>query len=75
VIHLLVTDLVMPEMGGRELAEYAATLRPDLLTLYSSGYTDDGIVQGGRLEPGLPFIQKPFVASELLARVRALLNR
>jgi signal transduction histidine kinase/CheY-like chemotaxis protein len=74
-IHLLITDVVMPGMGGRELADRAVVLRPDLRVLFASGHTDDAIVRDGRLDAGLPFIQKPFVAAELLTAVRRLLDR
>jgi two-component system, cell cycle sensor histidine kinase and response regulator CckA len=59
-IRLLVTDVVMPEMDGRELARRAESLSPGLPVLYMSGYTDDEIVRRGLLEAGQPFLQKPF---------------
>ena len=59
-IHLLLTDVVMPQMGGKELADQLKIFRPDVKVLYTSGYTDDAIVHHGVLEPGTHFLQKPF---------------
>ena len=73
-IHLMVTDVVMPQMGGRELAERVAALRPDMKVAYMSGYTDDAIVRNGELSPGMTFIQKPFTASVLARTVREALD-
>jgi len=73
-IHLLVTDLVMPRMSGRELAERITQIRPDLKVLYMSGYTDDAIIRQGILELGAAFLQKPFIPAALLERVRQLLD-
>ena len=61
-IQLVVTDVVMPRMSGRRLADQLAKPRPDLQVLYMSGYTDDAIVHHGVLEPGTRFIGKPFAA-------------
>jgi signal transduction histidine kinase/ActR/RegA family two-component response regulator len=71
-IHLLVTDMVMPRMGGAELAEAARTLRSEMRVLYMSGYTDSASVNGGGAEV-VPFLQKPFTALELGRRVREAL--
>jgi PAS domain S-box-containing protein len=73
-IDILVTDVVMPGMNGRELATAFARMRPDTKVLYLSGYTDHAIVQDGRLEPGLAFLQKPFTPDALARKMRAVLD-
>ncbi|HYF39709.1 MAG TPA: response regulator [Gemmatimonadales bacterium] len=73
-IHLLVTDVVMPEMGGGELVEQLQAQRPDLRVLYVSGYTNDEIVRRGVKHMGAGFIQKPFSADELMRKVREVLD-
>ena len=73
-IHLLLTDVVMPQMSGRELAERLITMRPQLKVLYMSGYTDDAIVRHGLLEETLNFIQKPFDSASVARKVREVLD-
>ena len=73
-IHLMVTDVVMPQMSGRELAERLAPVLPDMKVLYMSGYPDNTIVQHGVLEPGTAFLQKPFTLNALELKVREVLD-
>jgi CheY-like chemotaxis protein len=73
-IHLLITDVVMPRMGGRELAERLGKLMPDMPVLFVSGYTDDTYVRESVLDAGVNFIQKPFTLENISLRVRELLD-
>ncbi|OFV99063.1 MAG: hypothetical protein A3H28_08100 [Acidobacteria bacterium RIFCSPLOWO2_02_FULL_61_28] len=74
VVELLLTDVIMPGMSGRELADRVTTLCPGLKVLYMSGYTDNEIARQGVLEEGTHLLQKPFTRSALAAKVRELLE-
>jgi CheY-like chemotaxis protein/PAS domain-containing protein len=73
-IQLLITDLMMPEMGGREVAERLKAARPDLKVVFISGYTDDPVIRSGQLPEGAVFLQKPFTLGALLDKVRDALG-
>ena len=73
-IVLLFTDVVMPEMNGRKLAEEALKRRPDLKVLFTSGYTKNAVVHHGVLDPGVQLVSKPFTIDELASRVRRILD-
>jgi CheY-like chemotaxis protein len=73
-IRLLLTDVVMPNMSGRELALRVRALIPGLTVLFMSGYADDAIVHHGVLDPGTRFIGKPFSVAELRRKVREVLD-
>ncbi|HEX5971507.1 MAG TPA: PAS domain S-box protein [Gemmatimonadaceae bacterium] len=73
-IHLVLTDVIMPEMSGRGLVERLRAVRPSAAVVYMSGYTDDDVLRRGLFEPGSRFVQKPFVADELLRVVREMLE-
>ena len=73
-IHLLITDVIMPDMGGSELAKKLEKLEPDMKVLYMSGYTDNAIVHHGVLDEGVAFLQKPFSPKVLAQKVREILD-
>jgi CheY-like chemotaxis protein len=73
-IHLVLTDVVMPGMGGRGLAEHVGLTRPETQVLFTSGYTDDIILQQQLLLHDIVLIQKPFTRASLCAKVREVLD-
>jgi PAS domain S-box-containing protein len=73
-IHLLITDVVLEQMSGPELAQRLVVLRPDLKVLYVSGYTDDAIIHQGVLKQGTAFLQKPFTTDALARKIRDILD-
>lgn len=74
-LDMVVTDVVMPGMSGKQLAEKLTALYPQIKVLYASGYTENAIVHHGVLDDGIDFIQKPYGAEELLVKIREILNR
>jgi CheY-like chemotaxis protein len=74
LFDIVVTDVVMPEMNGRELVELLEQKQPGLGVLFTSGYTDDAMVARGVLKPGIAFLQKPFTLTQLTAKVREVID-
>jgi two-component system cell cycle sensor histidine kinase/response regulator CckA len=74
-IQLVITDVVMPQMGGQQLAERLKALRPEIQVLYVSGYTESAVARSGSLAKGDTFLQKPFTPLALVRRVRGLLDK
>jgi YesN/AraC family two-component response regulator len=73
-IHLLITDVVMPQMNGRQLKEQFAQLHPETSILYMSGYTDDILAQYDH-DQGTPFLEKPFTTETFIKQVNEILHR
>ncbi|HUJ72387.1 MAG TPA: ATP-binding protein, partial [Verrucomicrobiae bacterium] len=73
-VKLLLTDVIMPEMGGKELAQHFRAAHPDTKVLFCSGYTQEAIDRGGELEPGTAFLQKPFTPMLLASKIREVLD-
>jgi len=74
-IHLILTDVVMPQMSGRELIERCREVRQDFKAIYMSGYTDNTVTHHGILERGMNYIQKPFTVDGLIRKVREVLDK
>jgi signal transduction histidine kinase/ActR/RegA family two-component response regulator len=74
-IALLFTDVVMPEVNGKTLADEALRRRPDLKVIYTTGYTPNAVVHGGVLDPGVQLLSKPFTLEQLAAKVRSVLDK
>ncbi|MGZ4876411.1 MAG: response regulator, partial [Candidatus Angelobacter sp.] len=72
-IDLVITDVVMPKMNGREFADHLLQLRPNTRLLYVSGYTDDVVLQNGISKQGMFFLQKPYSLKQLARKVQTLM--
>jgi len=73
-IHLLLTDVVLTQMNGRELAQKLLPMRPEMRVLFMSGYSEEAIAHHGVLNPGTEFLQKPFTTEALIRKVREMLD-
>jgi CheY-like chemotaxis protein len=73
-IDLVLADVVMPVMGGKEMADALRTSRPDTKVLFTSGYTEDALGHHGVLRPGIKFLSKPYVTAALVRKVREVLD-
>lgn len=73
-ISLVVSDVIMPQMNGKVMAEWLQTIAPDLKVLYTSGYSDDAIASQGILDPGVAYLPKPYTSSSLTRKVREVLD-
>ena len=73
-IRVVVSDVIMPLMGGKVMAEWLKTANPELKVLFTSGYTDDSIAPHGVLEPGVAFLPKPYTSAALSLKVREMLD-
>ncbi|MEJ2054189.1 MAG: response regulator [Calditrichaceae bacterium] len=73
-LSLVITDVIMPEMGGKELAENIYKIQPDLKVLFTSGYTDHKIFKNGMLKNGVNFLHKPYSIYDLSKKVRELID-
>jgi len=74
-IDLVLSDVIMPQMSGRELIDRLKTVRPESKVLYMSGFTDDAIIHHGVLDEGVFFLQKPFSTEVLASKVREVLDQ
>ena len=74
-VKMLLTDVVMPDLNGKKLADEATRIRPDLKILFTTGYTQNAVVHGGVLDAGVQFLSKPFTLERLATKVRAVLDQ